>query len=338
MATHLLLRTTILIGLCFGLYAKNVFASSITSCDQAPGCYYDDTTAGNSLNLTTGDSSTVRSWSVYVPATYRFDPINLTPAIFDFHGAKNSPDTQYNNSQYYLNPNAQKYLVFYPAGLLDSEGISSWMVDPYNQEDDIGFISALLSHVQQVYSIDPNKIFASGKSQGGGFVDYIACSDLGDNFAAFAMASPALYKHALNSSCTIVKPRKILEAHGDGDKVIPYGGKLDRGVHLPCIGTWSWWWAWKAGYRIQQHINKNPSGYSIVSYTSTTNSTVVTHYYVEDNGHCWPQTEAYPANTDYSKTSLRCNGYALDFTDEVIKFFEAAVPTTKQNGVFTQEL
>lgn len=43
--------------------------------------------------------------------------------------------------------------------------------------DDIGFSAAILDDIESRYCVDTNRIYATGKSQGGGFVGVLACDD-----------------------------------------------------------------------------------------------------------------------------------------------------------------
>ncbi|OTA22083.1 hypothetical protein BTJ68_14755 [Hortaea werneckii EXF-2000] len=120
-------------------------------------------------------------------------------------------------SQYYTYQRSEDYVVVYPQGY-----DKHWQGPSYATEgvDDLRFTSDLLAHMESEYCIDSSRVYASGKSNGGGFVDLLACSDAGDAFAAFAMASAALYTDTSLDSCT--KRRAILESHGDQDTTIPY--------------------------------------------------------------------------------------------------------------------
>jgi poly(3-hydroxybutyrate) depolymerase len=104
--------------------------------------------------------------------------------------------------------------------------------------DDLQFTTYLVAHLQEEYCIDSNRLYASGKSNGAGFVDTLACSDHGDQFAAFAVAAAALYTDSGKDSCT--KKRAILESHGLEDGTIPYhpNGEPGAGGPLPDIGEW----------------------------------------------------------------------------------------------------
>ncbi|KAK5942626.1 hypothetical protein PMZ80_005191 [Knufia obscura] len=159
---------------------------------------------------------------MYVQQGYNDDKNKQRRLITDFHGNGGSRTDQYENFQYYTYPHGEQYLVI---------GI-----------DDLQFTSDLVAHILKNRSIEPSRIYASGKSNGGGFVSTLACSSNGDEFAASAMAALALYidcnaNRGINvaPSCGGGRPRKILQAHGSNDQTIPYDA-LDNGYrHLPRI-------------------------------------------------------------------------------------------------------
>ncbi|RMZ91460.1 hypothetical protein DV736_g1284, partial [Chaetothyriales sp. CBS 134916] len=84
--------------------------------------------------------------------------------------------------------------------------------------NDLQFTTDLSSHLPQTYCIDQDHIFASDKSNGGGFVNLLAWSDTGDAFVAFAMTSAALYPDTKLDACS--RKHDIIESHGTNDTVI----------------------------------------------------------------------------------------------------------------------
>ena len=160
-------------------------------------------------------------------------------------------------------------------------------------------------------------MYASGKSNGGGFVDTLACSDNGDEFAAFGMASAALYTDLSLGSCT--KKRAILESHGDKDTTIPYGGGQGNGGPPPDITQWVQWWGQRDGCDpvADRMETGDLGGYNVTSYSCQGYEDVVVHYQVFNLGHCWPS--ATGDNTDGSKAV--CKDHSLDYTPVVLDFF-----------------
>jgi poly(3-hydroxybutyrate) depolymerase len=78
-------------------------------------------------------------------------------------------------------------------------------------------------------------------SNGGGFVNTIACSAVGGQFAAFAPASGSFYTdlNGPNNGCSPARsPLPMLEIHGGNDKTVAYNGGPGEGGVEPSIPDW----------------------------------------------------------------------------------------------------
>lgn len=266
----------------------------------------------------------VRYYTIVVPKGYNRDKTTSWPLILDFHGASHTSTDQRDNSRYFAAAEGNKYIVVYPQGRGNVWEGASYSIDGV---DDIGFTADLLDHIQSNYCIDSNRIYASGKSNGGGFVDMLACSDEGDNFAAFAMASAALYsdssfENTRYGNCS--KRRAILESHGGKDKTTPYGGQSAQegnGGASPDIQDWLGWWARRNGCQEDQApaSDDDHQGYSITSYSCGGHHKIVQGYYIPDLDHCWPSADGN--NYDAIARKRGCNFHDLDFTSVALDWF-----------------
>ena len=92
------------------------------------------------------------------------------------------------------------------------------------KEDDVELSSLIIDSLSSTYSIDPNRIWAIGHSNGGMMAYRLAC-DLSDKISGVAIVGGAL----MDDSCTPEKPVSIMHIHGDLDETIPFtgGGKFD---------------------------------------------------------------------------------------------------------------
>ncbi|KJX92525.1 hypothetical protein TI39_contig5842g00022 [Zymoseptoria brevis] len=265
-----------------------------------------------------------RNYSIWIPEDYNDQPSKLWPLIIDFHGHGGSPILQHNNSLYYKNSRGKEYIVACRPGRSDwqdrrRESVVWTQHYAYTgKEEDFSFVTKLVSHLKDEYCIDPDRVYASGKSNGGGFVDTLACDDTGDQFAAFAMAAAALYTDNEQGNCP--KKRAILEAHGDKDGIISYPGKDTNQGKTPRIGEWTTWWKERTCSASTQrdNISSPPDNYDIRSYSCDSRSGVVQQYHGTELGHCWPIMKG--SNTDSGKKN--CTDRSLDFTEKVIDFFE----------------
>lgn len=220
---------------------------------------------------------------------------------------------------YYDYAASSGYVIVYPQGLAADKG-ASWQGPSYavSGVDDVKFVADLLAHFKSNYCIDTNKVFASGMSNGGGFVNTLACSDTGDQFAGFAMAAAALYTDNLSSNCN--KKRAILESHGDNDTTIPYTGGSGLGGNLPDVGQWTQRWGERACPGTYAS-STSKTGYDIINYSCGGNANVVSHYHLKSPAaHCWPSSTG--KNKDATNNPSTCGvAKALDFTAVVLQWF-----------------
>lgn len=78
-------------------------------------------------------------------------------------------------------------------------------------------------------------------SNGGGFVNTLACSSVGGEFAAFAPASGSYYtdSNGPDNGCRPAPSHlPLLEIHGGNDKSVPYQGGQGEGGIEPSIPDW----------------------------------------------------------------------------------------------------
>lgn len=68
-------------------------------------------------------------------------------------------------------------------------------------EEDLRFVGDMVDDLESKYSIDRNRIYVAGMSNGGGFVGTLACSKLGSRFAAFASVAGSFYTDVDGYGC-----------------------------------------------------------------------------------------------------------------------------------------
>ncbi|KAF2169171.1 carbohydrate esterase family 1 protein [Zasmidium cellare ATCC 36951] len=290
---------------------------SSSGCGKTHHTGYNNDTASHSI-ISGGLN---RTYGVNVPNDYNDNPSKARALIIDYHGSGGNAWQQYDNSQYYNYPSGEEYVVVYPNAYGSNH---SWQGPNYAPAgvSDLNFTIDLLDHIEDQYCIDTSLVYASGKSNGGGFVDTLACSDQGDRFAAFAIASGAMYTDTSRDSCS--KKRAILESHGDMDSTIPYHPtKPGRGGPIPDISQWVSWWGYRTcGSSAKPQNSGDLGGYNTTSYSCGNWDKVIDHYQVFDLGHCWPSStgENYDALAPDQDTR-KCLDKVLDYTPVVLNFF-----------------
>ncbi|KAI9658744.1 MAG: hypothetical protein M1821_002304 [Bathelium mastoideum] len=246
-------------------------------------------------------SQPLRSYLLSLPPNYT--PTTPAPLILSYHGHGGSPAGQASLSSFSsasLNPDA---IVAYPAGIA-----ASWQGAPYATPgvDDIAFTLALLDALHAALCVDPQRVYATGHSNGGGFVGMtLACDARGAApFAAFAASSGAFYPNVSDAgSCDgatvpllpchpAAATTPFLEVHGTADGTIPYWGGPHGGECMSAVPRYVAKWADRDGWANAATQNESSvvagAGTDKVTtrYTWDKEETVV-HYRVEGLGHDW---------------------------------------------------
>jgi poly(3-hydroxybutyrate) depolymerase len=231
-----------------------------------------------------------RSYSFHLPSDY--DANKPYPLVIGFHGSSSiglflELDTKLSNSKY----SGEKIMV-YPNGINGSWAGPSYHDGPV--EEDLQFVSDLLVALRSNFCVDETRIYATGFSNGGGFIGTLACSPVGENFAAFASGSGAFYTdvNGPGNGCSPARsPLPILEIHGGNDKTVPYAGGQGEGGPEPPIRDWLHYWVKRnscSGLKQEDSFN------GVVHHLSWSCGGIdgaLQHYKVDDMGHAWASTE-----------------------------------------------
>lgn len=110
----------------------------------------------------------------------------------------------------------------------------------------------MIEAVAANYSVDRSRIYACGKSNGGGFTALLACRpDTSAVIAAFAPVSPALYQGTYAFyNCSPSRPAPLLHAHGLEDRITEFHGRTPLGGSFgpePDVRIWRREWAERNG-------------------------------------------------------------------------------------------
>lgn len=183
-------------------------------------------------------------------------------------------------------------VVAYPEGAVGtgSRYRKAWQGAPYEAPgvDDVAFTSELLDRLQADLCVDPDRTYATGKSNGGGLVALLACR-LPDRFAAVAPVAPALYP-GTREGCDDAPPVPVLEVHGVADATIPYAGDADRG--LPAIDGWVREQAERGGCT-DARTTRRGTDVTVTRWTGCAPGAAVEHVAVTGGGHVWPGADVY---------------------------------------------
>ena len=152
--------------------------------------------------------------------------------------------------------------------------------DPSGQLDR-DFFRELLPRLQQLLSVDPDRIYATGMSNGGTMTYRLGC-DMSDVFAAVAPVSGGHVAHPL---CQPERPISILVIHGTEDPIIPYEG---NGTDSPPVRLWLEAWAGHNNCDLTPAASQPYERVSALTWAGCNEAVEVVLYTLEGGGHTWP--------------------------------------------------
>ncbi|TQV94358.1 hypothetical protein V2A60_002608 [Cordyceps javanica] len=230
-----------------------------------------------------------RGYLAHVPEGY--DKNHRYPVIVGFHGSGSvgfffEADTGLDRARY-----TGDKIVVYPNGLGGAWAGASYSAATV--DEDLQFVRDLLADVRGHFCVDSARIYATGLSSGGGFVDTIACNaTVGGEFAAFAPASGSFYTNNDDNyrDCAPARvPTPMLEFHGGADESVRYDGGQGEGGVEPSIPNWLSRWASRnqceTPYK-QEDLYDGDVHH--LSWTCKGQEGVLQHYKTDDQKHDWP--------------------------------------------------
>ena len=171
------------------------------------------------INETLNHGGLQRDYTLYIPSSYT--PGADLPLVLNFHGYTSNAWQQSFYSNFNAVAEAEGFIVVYPDGTLDDQGTTHWNVGwGGSTVDDIGFTSALIDSISEDYSINQERVYSTGMSNGG-FMSYQLACELSDRIAAIASVTGSMNIGWFNS-CNPNHPIPVMEIHGDSDLTVSY--------------------------------------------------------------------------------------------------------------------
>ena len=144
--------------------------------------------------------------------------------------------------------NNRGYIYCYPDGLATFTGVRYWNATnacccqgfPFTScEDDVGYLTDLITVLQNTYAIDSDRIHLIGHSNGGFMSHRMAC-ERADLITSIISVSGMTWSDPAN--CNPSEPVPVLQVHGTLDPIILYGGGiLGAGVYPSATATCETW-------------------------------------------------------------------------------------------------
>jgi polyhydroxybutyrate depolymerase len=162
-----------------------------------------------------------RSYILHIPPAYTGDvPV---PLIIDYHALGATGEIQRERSLYPAVTDSKGVIMAFPNGLSGPAG-TAWNFDAccVDNVDDVAFSKEIIKDVAKIACIDLSRIYAVGKSTGGGMVYYLACH-AADVFAAVAPSGFDLLEQTVHN-CVPSRPITVVSFRGTANLLRPYEG------------------------------------------------------------------------------------------------------------------
>ncbi|TFB00632.1 Bifunctional acetylxylan esterase/xylanase [Trichoderma ghanense] len=250
------------------------------------GCSRTHDWAGQTKEFSFASSGGTRSYRIHLPSNYQ--PGSPKPLIIAYHGSGDNP-TNFEKTTRFSDPSVNpNMIVVYPAGIN-----GNWQGPTYATPgvSDKVFTTDLVNRIKDNYCVDEARVYATGHSNGGGFVNTLACSpDHGGQFAAFAPVSGAMYTDVNgNDNCHPARsPLPMFETHGTADTTIPYNPTgPGRGGPLPSIPDWLS--RWQARNQCTTSTTTDlAAGVHDTRWKCAGIDSLLRHVKIDGAGHAWP--------------------------------------------------
>ncbi|MDZ4836299.1 MAG: alpha/beta hydrolase-fold protein [Candidatus Melainabacteria bacterium] len=264
-----------------------------------------------------------RTYYVHVPPNY--NPATATPVLLVFHQEYSDPKAMSKLAQFNEVADQNGFIVVYPQGVqgLWNDGRRT---DAY-RVNDVGFINDLLTMLERRWHIDPRIVCATGFSDGGFFVQYLALKLPGRLTAIASVA--ANMQGVLVNKLRLKGNVSVLYILGMDDKIVPFlGGPIDpnrhgqnRGICASAADSVSFWVKNnKCGgdYTSEDYPDVDSTDgtrVKVARYQNCPAGNEVVVYAIQNGGHAWPQSRP----VGKSNVGKVCRDF--DSSDIIFRFF-----------------
>jgi polyhydroxybutyrate depolymerase len=259
-----------------------------------------------------------RQYLVHVPTGY--DPAQKAPVLVALHGGGGNMRLQADDSRYGLvsKSNASGFLAVFPNGYSAWPGgrLATWNAGACcgsardKAIDDVGFVRAVVADVQRRYSVDAQRVYATGMSNGGMLAHRLAC-EAADVFAG--VAAVAGTDNTL--ACTPSRAIPVLHIHARDDDHVQFNGgagpkafrdesKVTNFRSVP--ETITRWVQRNACAPTPARVLERP-GASCERYSGCAGGAAVQLCVTDTGGHSWPGAEAVRRGKEGASQALSAN-------------------------------
>ncbi|NNC95266.1 MAG: T9SS type A sorting domain-containing protein [Chitinophagales bacterium] len=242
-------------------------------------------TAQSTITDTMTHDGVVRNYRLFYPSSYvQGTPM---PLVFNLHGFGSDAFQQTFYSEMSAVAETEGFIVCYPNGVNMAWNVG-WTFG--STEDDVAFFSRLIDRISSEYSIDQNRVYSCGMSNGG-FMSYRLACELSERITAVASVTGSMLSTVI-PMCSPSRAVPVLEIHGTADSTVPYTGVSGVSAHIDTVVQF---WVNNNGCLtpgdttiIPNTNTKDSSTVIRVDYTGCNDGSKVSFFVVIGGAHTWP--------------------------------------------------
>ena len=192
--------------------------------------------AQQTINASITHDGIERDYILYVPEIY--DGSTAVPLVLNFHGFGSGASQQMFYGDFRDIADTEGFLLVHPEGTTFI-GDQFWNVGfpgLSSNIDDVGFTEALIDELATLYTIDLDRVYATGMSNGG-FMSFLLACQLSEKIAAVASVTGSMTQDTFDD-CNAQLPTPVLQIHGTEDDVVLYN---ENNLSLPIPDVISYW-------------------------------------------------------------------------------------------------
>ncbi len=241
-----------------------------------------------------------RRFVVQVPKG--LDPATPAPLVLVFHGAGGSGAGALDRDGWAALADRERCVVVAPDGLPAAprrpanflENPRVWNsgqlrpLSPRARIDDVAFVRSMLDDLTGCLKVDPDRVFATGHSNGAGLT-FLLGAKLSDRLAAIAPVA----SHCWQPDPKPEHPRPTLYLVGTADPLVPIaGGKValpwDAAAERPPLVQTFERWSKALGCDPEPKVERDDAKVRIEHHAAGASGADLTVYFLKGQGHGWP--------------------------------------------------
>jgi polyhydroxybutyrate depolymerase len=192
--------------------------------------------AQQTINASITHDGIERDYILYIPEIY--DGSTAVPLVLNFHGFGSSASQQMFYGDFRDIADTEGFLLVHPEGttLIGNQFWNVGFPGLSSTIDDVGFTEALIDELATLYTIDLDRVYATGMSNGG-FMSFLLACQLSEKIAAVASVTGSMTQDTFDD-CNAQLPTPVLQIHGTEDDVVSYN---ENNLSLPIPDVISYW-------------------------------------------------------------------------------------------------